>query len=414
MVENGALDIATNPIRQRYDYLAQHLNERQRRLWAAAEAQTLGRGGIAAVAAATGLSRGLISRGCRELHEPRLCSAPRGRVRRAGGGRKRAESLDPTLRRDLERLVEPLSRGDPDSPLRWTCKSTRTLAEALRAQGHSIGHVRVAELLHELGYSLQANRKTLEGTQHVDRNAQFEHLNARVECHQAAGEPVISVDTKKKELVGRFKNAGQTWRPSGEPEAVNDHDFAEIKAIPYGIYDLSANTGWVDIGADHDTVAFAVASIRRWWYGMGRQSYPQARRLLISADAGGSNGYRLCAWKWELQRLANETGLCVEVCHLPPGTSKWNKIEHRLFASISHNWRGQPLLTYETVVQLIGATRTRTGLTVHAELDTDRYPTGIKISDEQMAQINLHKDAFHGEWNYMIAPEGQKEIDPFV
>ena len=269
--------MATNPIRQRYDYLAQHLNERQRRLWAAAEAQTLGRCGIAAVAAATGLSRGLISRGCRELHEPRLRSAPRGRVRRAGGGRKRAECLDPTLRRDLERLVEPLSRGDPDSPLRWTCKSTRTLAEALRAQGHSIGHVRVAELLHELGYSLQANRKTLEGTQHVDRNAQFEHLNARVECHQAAGEPVISVDTKKKELVGRFKNAGQTWRPSGEPEAVNDHDFAEIKAIPYGIYDLSANTGWVGVGADHDTAAFAVASIRRWWYGMGRQS--QGKRI---------------------------------------------------------------------------------------------------------------------------------------
>lgn len=394
---------ALETLTQRYQLLAPHLDERQRRLWAGAEARLLGYGGISEVSRATGLARGVVAAGCRELIHPET-GAPADRIRRPGGGRKRLEQLDPTLKEDLESLVEPLSRGEPDSPLRWTCKSTRQLAAALREQGYRIGHSRVAELLHELGYSLQANAKVLEGSDHPDRNAQFEHLNERVDSQMGEGQPVISVDAKKKEQIGPYKNAGQTWHPQGQPEAVNVYDFAQAKAIPYGIYDLSANSGWVNVGCDHDTAAFAVESIRRWWYSMGRDRYPQATQLLITADCGGSNSNRTRLWKWELQQLADQIGLKVEVCHLPPGTSKWNKIEHRLFAAISQNWRGRPLRSYQSVVQLIGSTRTRTGLSVQAELDSNLYPTGVSVDDEQMAQIQLQKDEFHGEWNYTISP----------
>ena len=323
------------------------------------------------------------------------------------GGRKRTVDADPTLRQDLERLVEPTTRGDPESPLRWTCKSVRKLAAELRAQGHRVSHQLVAELLHELGYSLQATRKTLEGGDHPDRDAQFAHLTARVQAQLAAGEPAISVDTKKKELVGPFKNGGREWQPAGRPEQVRVHDFVDPtlgRASPYGIYDLARNTGWVNVGIDRDTASFAVESIRRWWTGMGRAAYPHAARLLICADGGGSNGSRVRLWKLELQRLADETGLAIQVCHLPPGTSKWNKIEHRLFSFISQNWRGKPLVSYEVIVSLIAATTTATGLRVHSELDTNRYPTGRKVSDAEMATVRLHKDAFHGEWNYSILP----------
>jgi transposase len=380
------------------------LDERLRRLWAAAEAQALGRGGVTTVSAATGISRRAIHLGLRELREPPLQGR---RIRREGGGRKRLVEHDPALAEDLERLIEPLTRGDPESPLRWTCKSTRQLATELQQQGHHVSHMAVARLLHELGYSLQANSKTVEGTSHPDRDAQFEHLNALVEQHLAAGEPVISVDTKKKELVGDFKNGGREWRPTGAPEQVRVHDFLipELgKVNPYGVYDLAENTGWVSVGVDHDTAAFAVQSIRRWWQSMGQQAYPHATRLLITADSGGSNGYRVRLWKLELQHLADELGLAIRVCHLPPGTSKWNKIEHRLFAFISQNWRGQPLVSHETVVNLIAATTTTKGLTVRAELDPASYPPGLQVSDEQLAHVHLQPDAFHGDWNYMILP----------
>jgi hypothetical protein len=331
-------------------------------------------------------------------------------VRHVGAGRKPLVAHDPDVLRDLERLVEPLSRGDPDSPLRWTCKSTRELMQALRQQGHRIGHTAVAQLLHQLGYSLQANSKQLDAASgHADRNAQFEHINARVQAQLDQGEPAISVDAKKKELVGNFKNPGRQWQPKGQPEKVDVHDFAQHKAIPYGVYDLSANAGWVSVGCDHNTAAFAVQSIRRWWYSMGCKSYPRATRLLITADCGSSNSNRNRLWKWELQQLAQDTGLTVEVCHFPPGTSKWNKIEHRLFSAISQNWRGRPLLTYATVVNLIGSTTTRTGLTVQADCDAASYPTGIKISDEQMTQVRLQRAAFHGEWNYTIEPSNDNE-----
>jgi hypothetical protein len=314
---------------------------------------------------------------------------------------------DLTLRADLERLVDPVTRGDPESPLRWTCKSVRKLAGELQAQGHRVSHRLVADLLHDLGYSLQANRKTLEGGDHPDRDGQFAYLNAQVQAQLAAGEPAISVDTKKKELVGPFKNGGQEWQPQGQPEAVRVHDFIDRelgRASPYGVYDLARNTGWVNVGIDHDTAAFAVESIRRWWAGLGQTVYPQATRLLITADGGGSNGSRVRLWKLELQRLADETGLTIQVCHLPPGTSKWNKIEHRLFAFISQNWRGKPLVSHQVIVSLIAATTTTTGLQVHCELDANPSPAGRKVSDEELATVRLERADFHGEWNYTISP----------
>ena len=395
-----------NPIKQRYELMAGHLNEHQRRLWAGAEARVLGWGGIGQVLRATGLSRGVVAAGRRELSQPDWRIGG-DRVRRPGGGRKRLTVRDPTLKADLERLVEPTSRGEPDSPLRWTCKSTRELTAALRQQGHPVSHTVVAELLHRLDYSLQANRKVREGGSEPDRDAQFAHINAVVVRYQAEGQPVISVDAKKREWIGPFKNAGRDWHPKGRAPAVNVYDFpnlSEGKALPYGVYDLTENTGWVNVGTDHDTAVFAVASIRQWWATMGQARYPQATRLLITADGGGSNSSRNHRWKWELQRWADESGLTIQVCHFPPGTSKWNKIEHRLFSAITQNWRGQPLVSYETVIQLIGATHTRTGLTVQARLDQHTYPTGIKISDDQMSHVHLQKAPFHGEWNYTISP----------
>ncbi len=381
------------------------MDERHRRLWAGTEARALGRGGIAVVARATGLARNTIGRGLAELAQKRTLSP--SRVRRPGAGRKRATALAPGLTTALEDLVEPVTRGDPESPLRWTLKSTRHLAEELNTQGYEVSHTLVAGLLHDLEYSLQANRKTLEGARHPDRNAQFEHIHAAVTAQLKRGQPAISVDTKKKELVGRFKNAGRTWRPQGNPETVKVHDFLEPekgKAIPYGVYDLGRNLGWVSVGVDHDTATFAVATIRRWWRELGRQHYPRATSLLITADSGGSNGSRLRLWKWELQQLAQQTGLVISVCHLPPGTSKWNKIEHRLFSFISQNWRGQPLLTRAAIVSLIAATQTKTGLRVRCVLDTHTYPKNVKLTDEQMLAVNLKPDRFHGDWNYTILP----------
>ncbi len=394
-------------VSQRFALLAPSLDERRRRLVAAAEALSLGRGGIRLVAHATGVSRRAIQAGMAELQTPAAARLSTKRIRRPGGGRKRTADLDPTLRADLEQLVEPVTRGDPESPLRWTCKSVRKLATELGARGHRVSRQLVMELLHDLGYSLQANRKTLEGGGHPDRDAQFAHINAQVQAHVAAGEPAISVDTKKKELVGRFKNGGQEWRPQGEPEAVRVHDFVDPKlgrASPYGVYDLAQNTGWVSVGIDHDTAAFAVESIRRWWDRLGQTAYPRGTRLLITADGGGSNGARVRLWKLELQRLADTAGLTIQVCHLPPGTSKWNKIEHRLFAFISQNWRGKPLVSYEVIVSLIAATTTTTGLRVSCELDANAYPSGRKVSDEELATVRLERDAFHGEWNYTILP----------
>jgi hypothetical protein len=332
---------------------------------------------------------------------------PPGRIRRPGGGRKKWVAQDPSLLRDLERLVEPVTRGDPESPLRWTCKSLRKLAEELRQMGHQTSHPMVGRMLHDLGYSLQANSKTLEGTNHPDRNAQFEYLNGKVKRQLQQHQPVISVDTKKKELVGNFKNNGRELRPQGDPEKVRAHDFIipELgRANPYGIYDIAHNTGWVSVGMDHDTAAFAVESIRRWWNSMGQAVYPRATRLLITADSGGSNGARVRLWKVELQKLADETGLRIAVSHLPPGTSKWNKIEHRLFSFISQNWRGKPLISHEVIVNLIAGTTTATGLTVHSELDTGTYPPGVKVSDREVAEIDLHRDKFHGDWNYTLHP----------
>jgi transposase len=393
-------------IRQRYQVLAGVADERVRRLMVAAEALAIGRGGQLAVARATGVSRTMIQRGIREVLQPEL-QAPKGRVRRAGGGRKAMAAIDPTLRDDLERLVEPTSRGDPESPLRWTCKSVRKLAVELTAQGHQTSHRMVADLLHDLGYSLQANQKTLEGSEHPDRNAQFEFLNGAVQQQLWAGEPTISVDTKKKELIGPFKNGGRELRPKGEPEQVLTHDFIlrELGRVsPYGVYDVGQNEAWVSVGVDHDTAAFAVESIRRWWWSMGSAVYPKASRLLITADAGGSNGYRLRLWKLELQKLADETGLEIAVCHFPPGTSKWNKIEHRLFSAITQNWRGKPLVSHEVVVNLIGATTTETGLRVKSELDTNQYPAGRSVSDHELSTIHIRRDVFHGDWNYALLP----------
>ena len=397
--------IDVSGIKKRFSILSGLLDERSRRLVAAAESLALGRGGISAVSRATRMSRPVIRLGVGELENPQ--TVVRGRVRRPGGGRKRIVESDSELVGDLEGLVEPATRGDPESPLRWTCKSVRRLAEELKRQGHVISYPVVAELLREQGYSLQGNRKSQEGDSHPDRNAQFEHINRKVKRFLASQQPVISVDTKKKELVGNFKNSGRELRPQGEPEKVRVHDFIipELgRATPYGVYDLAQNTGWVSVGMDHDTAEFAVETIRRWWKDMGRAVYPQANRLLITADAGGSNGPRLRLWKVELQKLADETGLRIAVCHFPPGTSKWNKIEHRLFSFISQNWRGKPLISFEVIVNLIAATTTAKGLKVHAELDDRPYPAGTQIEDEELAEVRLKRDKFHGEWNYEIHP----------
>ena len=390
---------------QRFFDLADTLNERQRRLWAAAEARALGYGGVSLVARATGVSRRAIRFALAELAA--ADAPPAGRTRRPGAGRKPSTVLQPGLRAALEGLVEPTCRGDPESPLRWTCKGVRRLADQLREQGFRVGRQKVAHLLHALGYSLQANRKNREGGRHPDRNAQFEYIAARVKDFQARGQPAISVDTKKKELVGDFKNPGKEWQPQGQPEEVRVHDFIDEglgKAIPYGVYDLTANAGWVSVGRDHDTAEFAVEAIRRWWLLMGRPLYPQATELLITADGGGSNSGRCRLWKVALQRLADELRLTTGVSHYPPGASKWNKIEHRLFSQIAINWRGKPLTSRATVVELIASTRTETGLVVRAALDEGIYPIGVKVSDEQLQAITLHRADFHGEWNYTIKP----------
>ena len=430
-------------IREKFQSLKSVLDERTRRIWAAVEANSLGWGGISCLSRATGLSRTTIHEGIRELAASGKDSGetPK-RIRSPGGGRKRIAVNNPKVLADLERLVDPATRGDPESALRWTCKSVRQLASALQRRGHAIGRQKVAHLLEDLGYSLQANRKKREGSRHPDRDAQFEHINRQVMAFQERNQPVVSVDTKKKELVGDFKNGGREWSPGGcggaprisntgtprgpggrggapcisntgtpcgpggQPEPIRVDDFADKglgKVNPYDVYDQTANVGWVSVGTDHDTAEFAVESIRRWWRKMGSETYPDATELLITADCGGSNGYRVRLWKVALQALANETGLLISVCHFPPGTSKWNKIEHRMFCHISMNWRGKPLASHEVIVNLIGNTTTETGLAITAELDTGIYPKGVKVSDEEMESINLTKAAFHGEWNYSIA-----------
>ena len=397
-------------IAEKFEALRGVMDEQMRRLWAATEARALGYGGVSVVARAIGLTRPTITAGIKELGDARqlVSIAPKHRVRRNGAGRPRLTDADTGLCPALEELVEPATRGDPMSPLRWTCKSVRTLAAELKRQGHPVSHQTVSEVLQSLGYSLQVNRKTREGAGHPDRNAQFEHIARRAKQFQRRGQPVISVDTKKKELAGDFKNAGQEWHPVGQPPVVQVHDFQDKelgKAIPYGVYDLSANAGWVSVGIDHDTPEFAVESIYCWWRQMGRKTYPEARELLITADGGGSNGSRVRLWKVALQRLADATGLKIAVCHFPPGTSKWNKIEHRMFCHITRNWRGRPLESHEVIVNLIASTTTMKGLRVRAALDTDAYQTGIKVEDATMAALRLMPDKFHGDWNYTIAPE---------
>jgi hypothetical protein len=401
---------ADRELKEKMTALLPYLNERQRRLFLAVEARALGHGGVVRVARATGVSRPTIQQGLRELTG---AVAPRERVRRVGGGRRSLAERNPALLTDLEALVDPDTRGDPMSPLRWTCKSTRQLAGALQERGHRVGYRTVAALLDQAGYSLQAAARTLEGSQHPDRDAQFHYLNDRVKVFLAANQPVVSVDAKKKELVGTFKNGGREWQPRGQPEQVNVHDFPDKqvgKAIPYGVYDVGRNAGWVTVGRDHDTATFAVASLRRWWQAVGTGAYPGAERLLICADGGGSNGYRIRLWKVELQQFADASGLTVTVCHLPPGTSKWNKIEHRLFAHISMNWRGRPLISHEVVVDLIGATTTATGLRVRAELDPGAYPTKVKVSDDELATVHLTPHAFHGDWNYTVTPRPRDHV----
>jgi hypothetical protein len=409
--------VDAEPAARRFAVLVPHLSERQRRLLLAAEARELGRGGVSALSVATGAARSTIQAGMRELagaSDEGL--VPSGRTRRPGGGRKKATVTDPGLAAAIEALVEPDARGDPESPLRWTLKSTRRLAEVLSAGGHQASSRTVAQVLEkELGFSLQANRKTVEGKQHPDRDAQFRYINEQVRRHLRRGEPVLSVDSKKKELVGEYKNNGRTWRPKKNPDRVKMHDFIDPeqgKAIPYGIWDMGRNRGWVSVGIDHDTAAFAVAALRSWWTNEGNHVYPKARRLLICADAGGSNSNRSRLWKLELARLAADIGRSITVCHFPPGTSKWNKIEHRLWSQVTSNWRGQPLTSRHVVVDLIGATTTRTGLTVHAYLDEGSYPDGIKVTDEQMNSIQLQHHTFHGDWNYTIRPTPKKITPP--
>lgn len=407
-------------IAAKYRALADRLDEATLRLWAAVEARTLGRGGVSAVAKAIGMSRTTIYAGLEELESKKPSSAVptvltneivgQRRVRAKGGGRKKLKDKDPTLLRDLDALVEPTTRGDPMSPLRWTCKSTPRLAQELAELGHQVSQRSVCDLLAELDYSLQSVRKTREGSQHPDRDAQFQHIAKTAAQYQAAGDPVISVDTKKKELIGDFKNGGREWRPKGDPETARVHDFIDPelgKVAPYGVYDLAANQGWVSVGIDHDTAEFAVESIRRWWKEMGRPRYPKAGRLLITADCGGSNGYRVRLWRLELQKLADELNLTIQVCHFPPGTSKWNKIEHRMFCHITNNWRGRPLVSREVVVNLIGSTTTDTGLQIRCQLDGNSYEAGIKVTDEELANLAIERDEFHGEWNYRLRPRSQ-------
>jgi len=396
-------------LREKYAALKGCLDEARLRLWAAVEARSLPRGGVAQVAKVTKLSRRTIHRGLLELKQKgseRVALTPE-RVRLPGAGRKKLTERDPSLTADLEALVEPTTRGHPQSALRWTCKSTTKLAAALNQAQHRVSQRSVCALLGELNYSLQSVRKTKEGSQNPDRDAQFKHLNQRVEEFQAAGQPVISVDTKKKEMIGDFAQKGREWRPQGQPELARVHDFVDEKlgkVAPYGVYDLTANQGWVSVGIDHDTAEFAVATIRRWWREMGRPLYPQAKRLLITADGGGSNSYRTRLWKLELQALAEDLGLEISVCHFPPGTSKWNKIEHRMFCHITQNWRGRPLLSRQAVIELIGSTTTRAGLKIRAALDPNKYAAGLKVTKEQMASVRLTADSFHGEWNYTIGP----------
>jgi hypothetical protein len=403
------VDIKT--LKEKFSALTPTLNERSRRIYAATEARALGHGGIAVIAAVSGMARCTISQGLKEILG-QAPSADPSRIRRLGGGRKKLVQKNSRLVADLKSLVEPGTRGDPQSPLRWTSQSLRFLASRLQQMGHSVSFPVVGDILCHEGYSLQANCKTREGKQHPDRNAQFEYINRQAIRQHRTGQPTISVDTKKKELVGDFKNTGREWRRKGHPRRVRVHDFIipeKGKAIPYGVYDLTRNEGWVSVGIDHDTAAFAVQSIRRWWRTMGRPAYPKAKSLLVTADSGGSNGSRTRLWKWELQRLADQTGLSISVCHFPPGTSKWNKIEHRLFSFISRNWRGRPLESLAVIVNLIGATRNTHGLRVRCELDPGRYPEGQKITDAQMASLNLKPSRFHGDWNYTIYPRHQRE-----
>ncbi len=400
----------SDTLRTKYESLSPVLTERSRRLWAATEARSLGHGGIAAVVRATGISRSTIARGIKELESGEILSSDR--ARRPGGGRKRLIDKDVTLLADLDALLESTTAGMPDAPLRWTSKSVRKLAAELQAMGHRVSHTLVAEMLHELGYTLQAHRKSREGTQHPDRDAQFHYLNDQVQRYQKRGDPVISVDAKKKELVGDFKNPGREWRPKGTPERVRVHDFIipeQGKAIPYGVYDLTRNEGWVSVGIDHDTASFAMNAIRSWWQKMGRPVYGGVSHLLITADAGGSNGTRTRLWKWEVQQFANRTGLTITVCHYPPSTSKWNKIEHRLFSHIAMNWRGKALTSLAAIVSLIGATTTNAGLRVRSEIDKRSYPKGVTVSAEQMDQVNLKRHDFHGDWNYTIHPATTRE-----
>jgi hypothetical protein len=401
-------------IGQRWAVMRDALDERQRRLLAAAEAKVVGRGGVSAVSVATGVSRTTIMVGLGEIEAMQSSDDTTGQAptvarstRQSGGGRKKCETKDATLLPDLLSLVDSTTRGDPESALRWTCKSLRNLADELKARGHTVSHVVVGKLLKGQDYSLQSNVKVLEGNQSPDRNAQFEHINDSVTAAMKANQPVISVDTKKKELVGAYKNAGQEWLPSGEPVKVEVHDFIDKelgRANPYGVYDIGADEAWVSVGTDHDTSAFAVQTIRRWWFSMGSSRYPQAKQLVITADGGGSNGHRVRLWKLELSRFAQETGLDIQVHHFPPGTSKWNKIEHRLFSFITMNWRGQPLISHEVIVNLIAGTKTRSGLAVRSEIDTAQYPKGLSVSDADLAAIKIERNEFHGEWNYCIRP----------
>lgn len=401
-----------NTLKKRFELLTPILDERLRRLVASAEAEAIGRGGISLVSKVTGVSRRAIRVGKQELRDIESMSQESTKVRKpgirkSGGGRKKAVDKDPALREDLNALVNPVTRGDPESPLRWTCKSVRKLATELCTMGHETSHRMVAELLHEMGYSLQANRKVLEGVDHPDRDNQFQYINNQMQKAIASGEPAISVDTKKKELIGDFKNGGREWHPKGQPEEVRVHDFKtkELgRVAPYGVYDIGENVAWVGVGTDHDTAEFAVATIRNWWRSMGSPIYPRARKILITADGGGSNGSRLRLWKTELQRFVDEIAIPVTVCHFPPGTSKWNKIEHRLFSFITQNWRGKPLVSHEVIVNLITATTTQSGLRVHAEIDASEYPLGKKVTDAELAEVNIKRHAFHGEWNYTILP----------
>lgn len=408
MVYHVLMPVLDDSVSARFETLEPTFDERRRRHWAAAEALSAGRGGVSAVHRATGIARNTIYQGIRELNDPEKLRQQLDRTRSAGGGRKKSVDIDPEIRSALESLLEPVTRGDPESALRWTCKSLRVLAGELKRQGHPVSYRLVGELLHEMGYSLQSNSKTSEGKQHPDRNEQFEFINLLVEDNLEQGNPVISVDAKKKELVGKFKNPGREWHPKGAPEQVNVYDFlsnAQGRATPYGVYDIGKNEGWVNLGTDKDTSVFAVESIRRWWNSMGRPNYPKAEQLVITADGGGSNGSRVRLWKTQLQAFCNEIGIPIMVSHFPPGTSKWNKIEHRLFSFISMNWRGKPLTSFETIVNLISSTTNKAGLTVAAGIDLNEYPKGIKVSDAQMRMIDISRHEFHGEWNYTLRPQ---------